>query len=108
MPAAANRYPQRILACEGDCRHHVRWVCALGNQPRFAADHGVVYLAGVVVTSIFRSQDLAAELTAKVIICFRFQHSITLPSYPFRERSKNPSASVRRKNIACSSIAILI
>src|SRR5207302_1723230 len=72
------RYPQRMIACELNRRHHIGWVGAFCDEQRLAADHRVVHFAGVLIPAILTSDNLPAELSAEFIEYLRLQHGFTL------------------------------
>ena len=66
VSAAANRNPQLILSPEANRGHHVGHIGALGDQPRLAADHGVVNLPGALIARVARLNQFTAELAAEL------------------------------------------
>src|SRR5581483_1442325 len=64
---APNRNPQTLFTAEVNGSNHVGDVSALGDQTRFAADHGVINFARFLVTRIVRFDQLSAQLSFELI-----------------------------------------
>ena len=70
VAAAADGHPQVLLVPEANGGDDIGDIGAFCDQPRFAADHAVVYLPRLLVTRVGGLDQLAPELTFKLIYCF--------------------------------------
>jgi hypothetical protein len=102
VAAASDGHAQALLPTEIECGNDIGHVSTLGDQARFAADHGVVYFACFVVSRVGGFNQLATELISEFIDGFLLHgfllirgnitgSNITLQSQAFRKRSLGKS-----------------
>jgi hypothetical protein len=75
MAPASNRNPQIMLPAEMNGGNHVGHVSALGDQTRFAANHGVIDFALLLVARVGGLDQITPELT------FEFSDSFLLHGF---------------------------
>src|SRR5882672_5052812 len=63
MTSPSNRNFQIMLLAEANGGNHVGHVGALGDQPRFAADHGVIDFAFFLIARVGGLDQITAEPT---------------------------------------------
>src|SRR6516162_8273430 len=65
VSATSNRNLNTVLPPEMNRCHHIGYVCAPGNQSRFAANHGVIHSACVFIAFIRRFDQCTPELSSE-------------------------------------------
>jgi hypothetical protein len=70
MAPASNRNPQIMLLAKTNGGHHIGHVSALGDQTRFATNHGVIDFALFFVARVSGLEQITPELSFEFIDCF--------------------------------------